>query len=106
MSFNGNVDDGVHFSEDLIDSHAMDGVHYNIFESDHSINSLNAYNYQLNDDLEPYMSREMGPLIDPNFSDSVIVPYGDPYTITVTMMQGYNGERPANTQDHLYVESI
>lgn len=44
-------------------------------------------------------------MIDPHFSDSVIVPYGDPYLIDVVVVP-VGVELPPNTDTTLYVRDI
>lgn len=82
MSNFGNVNDGVHFSETLVNSHKFDGTHYNIFSSDKAVGfGSNRYNIKIDPvTLQEIVDPQTGmPLNDPDFSDSVIVPYGEPY---------------------------
>lgn len=86
MSHFGNVDDGIHFSESLVRSGRFNGIHYNIltYKDDRHIGAANKYNYVLNDDKTNILTYqylndngilEIRNVPDPEFSNSVIVPY-------------------------------
>lgn len=85
----GNVDDGIHFTQELADSGILEGSHYNIFNATSNPFSRNdiRYNIQLSDETgqEIIDPRTGVGLNDPDFSDGVIVPYGGPLeTIELT----------------------
>ncbi len=90
LSLDGNNDDGIHISEDVVASGIMDGQHYSILISDRNIllKSHETYDWVIDPDSGFEVVREgvegmpQG-LIDPDFSASVIVPYGDPYIVEV-----------------------
>lgn len=80
MSYKKNGDDGVVYTAKARDSGVMNGTHYNIFESDHSVTNNTAirYNWQMDENMNVIIDPRTGfPMIDPDFSDSVILPYGD-----------------------------
>ena len=92
MSDYGNVDDGIHFSDSLEKEGKFVGKYYNIlyFKGIPGEGSNKLYNYKLNEDkTAEYVDTKIAPndpyyrgrMPDVNFSDSVIVPYGDPYMI-------------------------
>lgn len=87
MSFDGNNDDGLIVSESLVRSGFFDGEHFNITTSDKSIlpSSVEAYDWVIdeNTNLDIKDARGQG-IPDPNFSASIVVPYGDPYIVEVT----------------------
>lgn len=78
MPFDGNVDDAIFFSESFANRPDMHGQHFNIFESERGITETDVYNWQLDEKtMQPILDPRTGQgLIDPDFSDSVIVPYG------------------------------
>lgn len=79
----GNYDDAIHISENLIKRGGLIGNHYDIFKSDENISVNNYYNVIV--EKKKNMRGEMVfveiradngiGLVDPDFSDSVIVPY-------------------------------
>ncbi len=94
MSYDSNRDDAILFSERLASSGALDGYHYNIFRSERGMTSFNRYNW-LTQEMPSGDIVELRGLIDPDFSDSVILPYGDPHIVEVT-------ELPDIDEDGLY----
>lgn len=86
MSFDGNNDDGLIISQSLYDSGVFDGEHFNITTSDRSIipSSVDAYDWLIDGDTKKDIRDDRGQGIpDPDFSASVVVPYGDPYIVDV-----------------------
>lgn len=86
MSLIGNNDDGIHMSESLAKSGMFDGEHVRITTSDWStIPSSTTYEWLISDETNrEIIHKETGQGIpDPNFSSSVITPYGRPYIIEV-----------------------
>lgn len=78
MSNYGNNDDGIHFSEDLVKSGKFEGAYYNILNiiAAPSIQNKQVYNKLVVKDGSKYVETD---IIDPDFSDSIIVPYGEPF---------------------------
>lgn len=86
MSLIGNNDDGIHMSESLAKSGVFDGEHVRITTSDWStIPSSTTYEWLISEETRrEIIHKETGQGIpDPNFSASVIVPYGLPYIVEV-----------------------
>lgn len=86
MSFDGNNDDGLIISQSLYDSGFFDGEHFSITTSDRSIvpSSTDAYDWIIDEATKKEIRDERGQGIpDPNFSASVVVPYGEPYVVDV-----------------------
>lgn len=81
MSYDSNRDDAVLFSDRLVESGALDGYHYNVFRSERGVLD-NRYNWIIQE-LPSGDHVELRGLIDPNFSDSIILPYGDPHIVEV-----------------------
>lgn len=96
MCNHGNVDDGIHFSSKLVDDGILDGTYFDIFKSNANISTTGSglkYNVQLkkeSPDSQFYVEirdpKTGDGLVDPNFSDGVIVPYGDPYLEEVSYL--------------------
>lgn len=83
MSYPGANDDALVMTESFYNSKVFAGLHYNIFTTDRNVanNAAARYNYMIDKDtLELVKSKVTGePLPDPDFSDSIIVPYGNSY---------------------------
>lgn len=82
-SFDGNNDDAILISEDLEASGVFDGEHFSITTSDKNIQETdtNTYDWLIDEDTKREIRDASGQGIpDPDFSASIIIPYGDPYT--------------------------
>lgn len=96
MSMDNNKDDAIIFSEKMVQSGKYDGFHFNIFSTDHVVNMQNMYNWQI-DELPDGTLQEKKGFIDPMFSDSVRLPYGDPHLIDVPQSEFLD---PSWQQEH------
>lgn len=87
MSFDGNNDDGLIISQSLYDSGVFDGEHFSITSSDRNvlISSSDTYDWMIDENTKKEIRDERGQGIpDPDFSASIVVPYGDPYIVDVS----------------------
>lgn len=94
MSYDSNRDDAVLFSDKLVSSGALDGYHYNIFRSERGVTINNRYNWIIQE-LPSGDHIELRGLIDPEYSDSIILPYGSPHILEIDTL-------PEETEKGLY----
>lgn len=86
MSYDGNNDDGLIVSQSMVDSGIFDGEHFSITTSDKSIlpSSIDIYEWMISDLTNREIRDERGQGIpDPDYSGSIVTPYGDPYIVEV-----------------------